>query len=58
MGDEDVDSTLRQFDLIILNVNKLPMHMVTRLQNVTSHEIQDREVIVHNQLVKSWEQKA
>ena len=29
--DEDVDATLRQFDLISLNINELMMHMVTIL---------------------------
>ena len=55
-GDEDVGAILHQFESISLNVNEFPMHIVTRLKNMEIHEIQDREVIVHDQLVNSREQ--
>ena len=34
--DDNVDTTMKQFDLIGLDINELPMHMLARFQDEVS----------------------
>ena len=48
---EDVDATLRRFDLVGVELNEISMHMVQQIEREASQEISDWDETLHDELV-------